>query len=128
MSRGVNAIRPADPREGNPPDAYGRPGERRRLAPDRVDHVEDRQVHGDDHAADDHAEEHDHDGFERGERCLDRGIDFLVVEVGDPGSISSSPPVCSPTLIIWTTMGGKTPDFLSGSLMVRRRRCWCGTP
>jgi hypothetical protein len=32
--------------------------------------------------------------------------------------MSSSPPVCSPTLIICTTMGGKTPEALSGSEMV----------
>src|SRR5262249_14178377 len=31
----------------------------------RVDHVEDRQVHGDDHAADDDAEEDDHHRFEQ---------------------------------------------------------------
>src|SRR5436190_10433829 len=47
------------------------------------DQLEDRQVHRHDEAADDDAEQHDHDRLEqRGERGH-RGVDLVVVEVGD---------------------------------------------
>src|SRR5215470_16666924 len=49
------------------------------------DQTEDRQVHCDHESSDDHAQEDDHDRLEqRGERG-DRGVDFVVVEVGDLG-------------------------------------------
>ena len=32
--------------------------------------------------------------------------------------MASSAPVCSPTEIIWVTMGGKTPEIFSGSASV----------
>jgi hypothetical protein len=45
----------------------------------RVDHVEDRQVHRDHHAADDDAEEHDHDGFEQREKVADRCVYLFII-------------------------------------------------
>src|ERR1700738_2267479 len=40
----------------------------------RVDHVEDREIHGYDHASDDDAEEDDHDRLEQREQVADRGV------------------------------------------------------
>src|SRR6267378_6003316 len=51
----------------------------------RVHHVEDREVHGDYHAADDHAQDDDHDRLHQGQQRADGGIDLVVVEVGDLG-------------------------------------------
>ena len=51
----------------------------------RVDHVEDREVHGHDHAADHYAQEYDHDRLQQREKVADRGINLFVVEVGDLG-------------------------------------------
>src|SRR5207244_2623354 len=45
--------------------------------------TEDRQVHRDDEATDHHAEEDDHDGFQQRRERGDRGVDLVVVEVGD---------------------------------------------
>ncbi len=85
----------------------------------RSDHAEDRQVHGHDHAADDDAEEHDHHRLHQGQQGarpprppLRRRSRRSCV------SISSRPPVCSPTAIIEITMGGNTFDFWSGAAMV----------
>src|SRR3954466_554457 len=50
-----------------------------------VDHVEDRQVHGDDHTSDDDAEENDHDRLKQREQVADRRVDFFIVEVGNLG-------------------------------------------
>src|SRR5437867_1998095 len=47
------------------------------------DQAEDRQVHRDDEATDHHAEEDDHDGFQQRRERGDRGVDLVVVEVGD---------------------------------------------
>src|SRR5581483_4243122 len=49
----------------------------------RVDHVEDGEIHRDDHAADDHAEEYNHDRLEQREQARDGGVDLFVVEVRD---------------------------------------------
>src|SRR6266849_1137292 len=45
------------------------------------DQREQRQVHGNDHAADDRSQEHDHDGFEGGQEVLHRRIHFVLVEI-----------------------------------------------
>src|SRR5882672_7626575 len=47
------------------------------------DQTEDRQVHRDHEAADHHAKEDDHDGFQQRRERGDRGVDLVVVEVGD---------------------------------------------
>src|SRR5438445_648343 len=47
------------------------------------DQTEDRQVHRDDEATDHHAEEDDHDGFQQRRERGDRGVDLVVVDVGD---------------------------------------------
>src|SRR5213083_1661166 len=44
------------------------------------------------------------------------GLDEMLSKTAD--SISSSPPVCSPTAIIEITMGGNTADFCSGAAIV----------
>src|SRR5260370_42682634 len=51
----------------------------------RVHHVEYRKVHRHDHAADDDAEEYDHDRLEQREQIAHSGIDFFVVEISDLG-------------------------------------------
>ncbi len=50
---------------------------------DSVHHIEDRQIHCEDHTTDDYAEEYDHEGFHCGEEATDGGVDLFVVEVGD---------------------------------------------
>src|SRR5438445_1812298 len=47
------------------------------------DQLEDRQVHCDDEATDDDAEEHDHERLEQRRERGHRGVDLVVVEVGD---------------------------------------------
>ena len=49
------------------------------------DQVEDRQIHRDDDAADDAAEERDHDRLEQRQQAGHRRVDFLFVEVGNLG-------------------------------------------
>ena len=44
---------------------------------------EQRQVHGDDHAADHQAEEHDHDGFESCEQIFNSNVDFILIEISN---------------------------------------------
>src|SRR5882724_126815 len=48
-----------------------------------ADQREQRQVHGNDHAADHHAEKNDHDGFESSQQVLHGSVHFLFVEIGD---------------------------------------------
>src|SRR5690606_21688779 len=50
---------------------------------DGFGHREDRQVHGGDEETDDAAHEDDEDGLDHRGQGADRGIDLLVVEVGD---------------------------------------------
>src|SRR5450756_1951365 len=51
----------------------------------RVDHVEDREVHSHNHASDNNAEEDNHDRFQQRKKVAHRGIDFFVVEVSNLG-------------------------------------------
>ena len=44
---------------------------------------EQRQVHGDDHAADHQAQENDHDRFEGGQQVFDGDVHFVFVKVRD---------------------------------------------
>src|SRR5665647_1260938 len=50
---------------------------------DEVEDVEDGHVEGDDHAADDDAEEGDHERLDERGELLGRRLDLLVVELGD---------------------------------------------
>src|SRR5581483_5840016 len=50
---------------------------------DLSDQREHRHVHGDDDAADGHAEERDEHRFEKLHQTGDRGVDLFLVEVGD---------------------------------------------
>src|SRR5258708_2678434 len=52
---------------------------RAQLAEER----EQRQVHGNDHSADDHAKKNDHDGLECGQQVFHRRVNFFFVEVSD---------------------------------------------
>src|SRR5438270_777339 len=52
---------------------------------DRTGDGEDRQVHGDEEAADDAAEEHHHHRLDHAGESAHRGVDLVVVEVGDLG-------------------------------------------
>ena len=47
-----------------------------------------------------------------GQQAGHRGVDLVLVEVGDLCSMVSMAPVCSPTPIICTTIGGKTLGLL----------------
>ncbi len=55
----------------------------RRLLLHRAHHVEDRQVHGDHHAAHDDAQDDDHDRLHQREQRAHRGIDLVIIEVRD---------------------------------------------
>src|SRR6266404_5768889 len=48
-----------------------------------ADQREQRQVHGNDHAADHHAEKNDHDGFESSQQVLHCRVHFFFIEIGD---------------------------------------------
>lgn len=50
---------------------------------DEVHHVEHRQVHGDDDQADKSADKEHHDRLKNRRERLDRGVDFILVEIGD---------------------------------------------
>src|SRR5262245_40044092 len=53
------------------------------LAADVPRELEDREVHRDDETADDDAEERHHDRLDQGRHGGDRGVDLVLVEVGD---------------------------------------------
>src|SRR5258708_9335651 len=48
-----------------------------------ADEREQRQVHRNDHAADHHAQKHDHDGLEGGQQVFHRRVNFFFIEIGD---------------------------------------------
>src|SRR5882762_200406 len=50
---------------------------------DRVHHIEDREVHGHDHAAHDHAQDDDHDRLHQGQQRADGGLDEMLTKVAD---------------------------------------------
>src|ERR1700741_2535066 len=51
------------------------------VAAEFADEGEQRQVHRDNHAANNEAEEHDHDRLESGQQVLDGSVHFFLVEV-----------------------------------------------
>ena len=72
---------------------------------DVVVDVEDRHVEGDDHAADEHTDDGDHERLDERGELLGRRLDLLVVEVARScASIVSSAPASSPTAIICVTI------------------------
>ena len=75
-------------------------------------HLEDRQVHGDDQAADEHAEDrHDHRLEQAATGCRPRCRRLLRRSRRPWRDISSSEPDSSPTAIIWMTMFGNRSVF-----------------
>ena len=55
------------------------------VAAQFADQGEEWQIHGDDDAADDDAQEYDHNGLKGGQEVLHRGIHFFFIEVSDLG-------------------------------------------
>ena len=84
--------------------------------------LEDRQVHRDDHAADQHAEDGHDERLEQGGHAVDRVVDLRLVEVGDLADIASSAPASSPTAIICTDHVGEQPVFSIAAAAAGRSR------
>src|ERR1700733_3781785 len=64
-------------------DAHAASAARVLVACQFADQREQRQVHGNDDAADDHAQDDDHDGLHGSQQVLHGRVDFVFVEVGD---------------------------------------------
>src|SRR5574341_1652167 len=73
------------PSIGRPPGSTSPTVRRAVRLLNRVHHVEDRQVHGDHHAADDDAQHDDHDRLHERQQGADGRVHLVVVEVGDLG-------------------------------------------
>src|ERR1700691_2497367 len=64
-------------------DAHAASAARVLVACQFADQREQRQVHGNDDAADDHAQDDDHDGLHGGQQVFHGRVDFVFVKVGD---------------------------------------------